>query len=583
MAEKGETEDQSSVIVNIKTTKEKLEVKVAPGKTVKELKSLIKEKLGDNTKGDLCLIFSGKILKDDDTLESHGINKDGLTIHLVVRAQKTTPTGNSSSTVTTTSSSSSSSQTSSSTFAGTNSGGTPPLINPFGMMGGMPPPGDMQSQMQQLFSNPEVMQQIMESPLMQNLMSNPDALQSVLTTNPQIQQLMERNPELSHILHNPDLMRQAMEMARNPAAMREMMRSQDRQLSNIESLPGGFNALARMYSEIQEPMMDAAQESLQQQIQNNPFSALFSGNQVAPQPGPSAPPGTTNTAPLPNPWQPSNGGQNVDSSRQTSNTSSRQSSGTGNTGIGGGGGAGEGNLMGEMMRMMQSNPEMMGQLASGQLQGRSPLELMQNPSYRAMYEQMLQNPQYRQMLTDMMSNPQMMQTMMQSMPGMQNLAGGMDMSQLMQQSTEMMNNPQLMQMLTNPEAMQAIMGMAQNYSQLLQAVPDAQNVFSQTGTSTTTTNTSTTTSSGTGGGGGNTPNEGLYRMMQMLNAQGGGGGGGGGGQSEGESQEEAAARRYRVQLDRLSVMGFPDRAANIQALIDSGGDINAAIDSLISS
>ena len=37
MAEKGETEDQSSVVVNIKTTKEKLEVKVAPGKTVKEV------------------------------------------------------------------------------------------------------------------------------------------------------------------------------------------------------------------------------------------------------------------------------------------------------------------------------------------------------------------------------------------------------------------------------------------------------------------------------------------------------------------------------------------------------------------
>ena len=55
--------------------------------------------------------------------------------------------------------------------------------------------------------------------------------------------------------------------------------------------------------------------------------------------------------------------------------------------------------------------------------------------------------------------------------------------------------------------------------------------------------------------------------MQMLNAQGGaGGGGGGGGQREGESQEQAAARRYRVQLDRLSVMGFPDRAANIQGV-----------------
>ena len=45
---------------------------------------------------------------------------------------------------------------------------------------------------------------------------------------------LQRNPELTHVLHNPELMRQALEMARNPAAMRELMRSQDRQLSNIE-------------------------------------------------------------------------------------------------------------------------------------------------------------------------------------------------------------------------------------------------------------------------------------------------------------------------------------------------------------
>ena len=109
--------------------------------------------------------------------------------------------------------------------------------------------------LQQLLNNPELFQQMMESPMMQNLMSNPDSLQRLLTSNPQIQRLMEvgpcppdepvvatnpllplsqSNPELTHILHNPELMRQAMEMARNPAAMREFMRSQDRQLSNIE-------------------------------------------------------------------------------------------------------------------------------------------------------------------------------------------------------------------------------------------------------------------------------------------------------------------------------------------------------------
>jgi hypothetical protein len=40
-------------------------------------------------------------------------------------------------------------------------------------------------------SNPELMQQVMESPMMQNLMSNPENLQNMLTANPQIQQLME--------------------------------------------------------------------------------------------------------------------------------------------------------------------------------------------------------------------------------------------------------------------------------------------------------------------------------------------------------------------------------------------------------
>lgn len=33
----------------------------------------------------VCLIFAGKIMKDNDTLKSHNI-KDGLTVHLVIKA-----------------------------------------------------------------------------------------------------------------------------------------------------------------------------------------------------------------------------------------------------------------------------------------------------------------------------------------------------------------------------------------------------------------------------------------------------------------------------------------------------------------
>jgi ubiquilin len=40
--------------------------------------------------------------------------------------------------------------------------------------------------------------------------------------------------------------------------MREMMRTTDRAMSNIESHPEGFNMLRRMYRNVQEPLMDAA-------------------------------------------------------------------------------------------------------------------------------------------------------------------------------------------------------------------------------------------------------------------------------------------------------------------------------------
>lgn len=60
-----------------------------------QFKEIIKQKF--NAEPDqLCLIFAGKIMKDNDTLQQHKI-KDGLTIHLVIRgaqrsAEGTTPT-----------------------------------------------------------------------------------------------------------------------------------------------------------------------------------------------------------------------------------------------------------------------------------------------------------------------------------------------------------------------------------------------------------------------------------------------------------------------------------------------------------
>ena len=44
---------------------------------------------------------------------------------------------------------------------------------------------------QQLLSNPEMLQQMLDSPMMQGILNNPETFQSMLTNNPQMQQLME--------------------------------------------------------------------------------------------------------------------------------------------------------------------------------------------------------------------------------------------------------------------------------------------------------------------------------------------------------------------------------------------------------
>ena len=46
-------------------------------------------------------------------------------------------------------------------------------------------------------------------------------------------------------------------MMRNPGLMREMMRTNDRAMANLEMHPEGFSALRRIYTDIQEPLYNA--------------------------------------------------------------------------------------------------------------------------------------------------------------------------------------------------------------------------------------------------------------------------------------------------------------------------------------
>lgn len=145
---------------------------------------------------------------------------------------------------------------------------------------------------------------------------------------------------------------------RNPNAMREAMRSQDLAMSQIENLPGGFNALRRMFEEVQEPMMEAAATS---GIPSTPSSSAPSNNSTTNTTTP------TNSA-VPNPW-----GTNPNVNNVPTNPFA---------GFGG----------------MDNNPFLNGGMNGFGMEQQDPAQMAQ----------MMNNPMMQQMMTQMFSDPAML-------------------------------------------------------------------------------------------------------------------------------------------------------------------------------
>jgi len=562
--------DKKMISLHVKTPKDKKTVQIEDNAVIKDFKAKVSVEFNNTPVEQLCLIFSGKIMKDHDTLGTHNIT-DGMTVHLVIRSgntsannqeqqqqpgqqQRQEPTGN--------------------------PGQTPFGLGGIGGLQGMSNMGlgsanfmEMQQRMQQnIMNNPDFMRQIMDSPMTQSLMSNPEIVRSLIQGNPQMRQLIERNPEVGHMLNNPDILRQTMEVARNPAMLQEMMRNQDRAMSNLESLPGGQNALHRMYRDIQEPMLNAAQE----QVGSNPFQALSGNNS-----GTSGQPATgENSAPLPNPW---GGNAAPAGSTAPSTGSSSTSSSTGSALFTSPG-------MQSLLSQMTQNPQLMQ-------------NMMNAPYTQDMFQSMAQNPDLASNIIS--SNPlfagnQQLQDQMRNM-----------MPAMMQQ----MQNPAVQGLMTNPDSLQAIMQIQQGMQRLQASAPDlystlgfpgvgvGMNLASTSAASPTTTTastsnptspsapaTTTTTSTTTP-----TPNpnptvrpsvpmdpvqnevsqQAFSQLMQQMVT----GMAGQGLQGPNNPPEE----RFRTQLETLTSMGFVDRQANIQALLATYGDVNAAIDRLLNS
>ncbi|XP_062209754.1 ubiquitin domain-containing protein DSK2a-like isoform X1 [Phragmites australis] len=469
------------------------------------------------------LIYKGRILKDEQTLASCGVETDH-TIHMVRGAvpppASTAPAANQKTSATTTASSPAAGlgglmQGLGATGAG-NSGG-------LGLFGsGLPELDQMQ---QQLAENPNLMREIMNMPLMQNIMNSPDLIRNIIMNNPQMRELIDRNPDLAHVLNDPSILRQTVEAARNPELMREMMRNTDRAMSNIESSPEGFNMLRRMYETVQEPFLNATTMGGEGDRNPNPFAALL-GNQGSNQARDTAANAPTtasdsitgspapNANPLPNPWSPTAGSaQGAASPSPASNTRSATTGG-----LGGLGSADLGSMLG-------------------------------GGSNASFLSQVLQDPTMMRMMQNIMSNPQSMNQLLNINPNVRN------MMESNTQLREMFQNPEFLRQLTSPETLQQLISFQQSLmSQLGQQQAGQERTQPGTGAGNVNLNTLMSMFSGLGAGGGlgvpNTPNV---------------------------PPEEL----YATQLAQLQEMGFFDTQENLRALIATAGNVHAAVERLL--
>ncbi|GLD74994.1 ubiquilin-4 [Lates japonicus] len=140
-----------------------------------------------------------------------------------------------------------------------------------------------------------------------------------------------------------------------------------------------------------------------------------------------------------------------------------------------------------------------------------------------------------------------------------------------------MQNPEALSVMTNPRAMQALMQIQQGLQTLQTEAPGLMPSLMSggipgipTGGGLPTENPASSPSNA----GTNTAQQQL--MQQMLQMFAGGGGGG-------SATTQTPEVRFQSQLDQLNAMGFINREANLQALIATGGDINAAIERLLGS
>ncbi|WWC69650.1 uncharacterized protein I206_103593 [Kwoniella pini CBS 10737] len=272
----------SDITITVKGPSElKLSITISPDKTVTDLKEAIAAK-SDVEKERQRLIYSGKVLKDEDAISTYKI-QNGHTIHMVKGAAKTnnpTPTSSAGS-----GSSPAAVPRLPQMGTGLNVGSNPidnvenihhglAGFNPFAGQPGLDNMFDPNA-MTGMMNNPDFMRS------MADMMARPEVLDQIIASNPQLQAM---GPQVRQMMQSP-FFRQMMS---NPEALRAMMQMNASMGSGQGGFggAGGFNPFGGGFGGAGVGTGGQATGGEGQQAASDPFPNLFA---------PQAPAATTNT------------------------------------------------------------------------------------------------------------------------------------------------------------------------------------------------------------------------------------------------------------------------------------------------
>ncbi|CAH6792826.1 ubiquilin-like protein [Phodopus roborovskii] len=131
--------------------------------------------------------------------------------------------------------------------------------------------------------NPEHIAQMLENLCIQRMLSNMDFIRQLISEHPDIQEFIRQNPEVSHLLENSEILCQTLELARHLAIIQEIMQiNQPAQnlehppnlhpYLGLETIPIGNNVLGQSY-DFNGQMLNGMQDLLG----SNSFTALLAG------------------------------------------------------------------------------------------------------------------------------------------------------------------------------------------------------------------------------------------------------------------------------------------------------------------